>query len=143
MVFSNRWTFADGTLHEKPIEIRFREQVDQEQASGQYGQCIQIAWNADRIDDGTGFPTPEELSDIDAFNQKLMTALEAEQHGILVMVLTSQGIVQWILYCRDLDEAQADLNTIPTDTGLYPIEVVADSDPEWDTYTQLRDAIKP
>jgi len=59
-----------------------------------------------------------------------------------VMVIMCQGINQWILYTKDTSVLQADLNTIPTDTGLYPIEIVAEEDDQWAIFTQLRDAIK-
>ena len=52
------------------------------------------------------------------------------------------GINQWILYAKDTLQLQNDLNTIPTDTGLYPIEIVAEEDGKWDIFTQLREAIK-
>jgi len=142
MAFSNHWALADGTLHDKPIEIRYRDHILNEQESGLYGHCVQIAWNAESSDPVTGFPSIEEMNQIDAFNQRLMEVVEADEHGILVMVLTSQGVNQWILYCRDLEQTQQDLNRIPTDQGLYPIEVVAEEDSSWETFTQLRDAIK-
>lgn len=142
MAYSNRWVLADGTLNDEPITIRYRDEVQGELESGKYAQCVQILWNADSVDSETGYPSTEELDKIDAFNKKLMTAVEADAHGLLVMVLMSQGVNQWILYVRDNEELQADLNTIPTDTGLYPIEVTTDLDAQWGVFTQLRDAIK-
>ncbi len=142
MAFSSRWVLADGTLNELPITIRYRDQIQGEHESGLYNQCIQISWTAQEQDNETGYPSANELEKIDVFNQKLMAAVEAEKHGLLVMVLMCEGINQWILYCKDIDQVQRDLNTIPTDTGLYPIEVSSDEDPQWNTFTQLRDAIK-
>ena len=142
MEFSNRWVLADGTLNDQPITIRYRDKVQEEFESGEYSQCIQISWSAEEIDPQTGYPSADELEKIDGFNQKLMTALENEKHGLLVMVLMCDGVNQWILYCRDIDQVQQDLNKIPTDTGLYPIEVTSDDDRQWEIFTELRDAIK-
>lgn len=142
MAFSNRWVLADGTLNDQPITIRYRDEVDEQLKSGIYGNCIQISWEAESVDSETGYPSATELDKIDAFNKKLMEAIEPLQHGIVVMVLMAQGVNQWIIYVRDNDEIQKDLNTIPTDTGLYPIEVVSDEDGEWAIFTELRDAIK-
>ncbi len=142
MNISNRWVLADGTLNDQLITIRYRDKVQGELESGEYDQCIQISWNAQEIDPVTGYPSDGELEKIDAFNQKLMSALESEDHGLLVMVLMCDGINQWILYCRDIEQVQKDLNTIPTDTGLYPIEVCSEEDKNWDIFTELRDAIK-
>ena len=71
-----------------------------------------------------------------------MSASETEAHALVVMVMMWQGINQWIIYAKDTSQLQSYLNTIPTDTGLYPIESVAEEDAKWDIFTQLRDAIK-
>jgi len=142
MAYSNRWVLADGTLNDEPITIRYRDEVEGELESGKYPHCVQILWNAEDVDAESGYPSTEELDKIDAFNKKLMSAVETESHGLLVMVLMSQGVNQWILYVRDNEELQQDLNTIPTDKGLYPIEVTSDEDSSWEIFTQLRGAIK-
>ncbi|NVK36389.1 MAG: DUF695 domain-containing protein [Gammaproteobacteria bacterium] len=142
MSFSNRWVLADGTLNDEPITIRYRDELESELASGKFSQCVQISWNAADVDPQTGYPSTSELIKIDDFNQKLMNAIETENHALIVMVIMCQGINQWILYAKDTSQLQADLNTIPTDTGLYPIEIVAEEDADWTIFTQLRDAIK-
>lgn len=142
MAFSNRWVLADGTLNDEPITIRYRDELDAELASGEFDQCVQISWNAAEVDSLTGYPSNKELVFIDDFNQKLMSAIETDAHALVVMVIMCQGINQWIIYAKDTSQLQSDLNTIPTDTGLYPIEIVAEEDARWDIFTQLRDAIK-
>ena len=142
MSFSNRWVLADGTLNEQLITIRYRDGVQAELDSRAFENCIQISWEADDVDPSTGYPSVDELEKIDAFNQKLMSSIEPDNHGLVVMVLMSQGVNQWIVYVRDTDELQKDLNKIPTDTGLYPIDVVTEVDSDWLIFTELRDAIK-
>lgn len=142
MAFSTRWVLADGTLNDEPITIRYRDELENEQTSSEFNQCVQISWSAADVDSATGYPSDKELLLIDDFNQKLMAAVEEDHHAIVVMVIMCQGINQWILYAKDTTQLQSDLNTIPTDTGLYPIEIVAEEDVEWGIFTQLRDAIK-
>lgn len=142
MGFSNRWVTADGSLHDQPITIRYRDEIDEQLEAGDYPHCIQISWTAEEVDAETGYPSANELEKIDAFNQKLMSAIEPQKHGLLVMVLMNQGINQWILYARDNQEIQTDLNSIPTDAGLYPIDVVTEEDAAWQVFTELRGAIK-
>lgn len=142
MAFSSRWILADGTLNEDPITIRYRDQLDDQLESGLFKQCIQISWSAAEVDTETGYPSESELIKIDDFNQKLMASIEKDEQALVVMVIMCAGINQWILYAQDTAQLQADLNTIPTDTGLYPIEIVAEEDDSWSIFTQLRDAIK-
>ncbi len=142
MAFSNRWVLADGTLEKKPITIRYRENIEREFESNLYGHCVQINWQAEELDHKSGYPSAVEMLKIDDFNRRLMEVVEEDAHGLVAMILTSEGVNQWILYCRDLDELQSDLNRIPTDEGLYPIEVTAQDDSQWDTFKELRGAIK-
>ena len=58
------------------------------------------------------------------------------------MMLTNNGTNQWVIYCRDLELLQQGLDAIPTTDGLYPIEIVADEDPEWSTFVQVFEVIK-
>jgi hypothetical protein len=60
---------------------------------------------------------------------------------VVAMMITHDGINQWIIYTRDLDVLKQGLDEIPTTNGLYPIEVVADEDPDWDTFVQVHDRI--
>ncbi|MCP5326428.1 MAG: DUF695 domain-containing protein [Oceanospirillaceae bacterium] len=141
MSYSNHWVLADGTLNNSPITIRYRDQVSAEQTSGQYPYCVQIAWNADEVDPASGYPAMDEMERIDLFNKALMMALEEKQNGLLTMVLTSQGVNQWVIYARSIERVKEALDSIPTEKGLYPIEVVADEDAPWATYTELTAAI--
>jgi len=143
MAFSNRWVLADGTLNNEPITIRYRDLIEPQQTGGDYNHCVQISWSASEVDFETGYPSANELVKIDDFNQKLMAAIEKDEQAIVVMVIMCQGINQWILYSQDTQVLQTDLNTIPTDTGLYPIEIVAEDDSEWSIFSQLKNAIKP
>ncbi|MEQ3694766.1 MAG: DUF695 domain-containing protein [Alcanivorax sp.] len=141
MLVNNRWVRASGNLQDKPISIQFREDWTQAKESGLYGLCVQIAWNAQTNDDSTGFPATEEQARIIAFTEQLQARLEPDENSVVAMMITHDGINQWIIYSKDLDVLKAGLETIPTDNGLYPIEVVADEDAEWSTFIQVHERI--
>jgi hypothetical protein len=121
MLVNNRWVRASGNLQDKPISIQFRED-----------------WTND---DSTGFPATEEQARIIAFTEQLQARLEPDENSVVAMMITHDGINQWIIYSKDLDVLKAGLETIPTDNGLYPIEVVADEDAEWSTFIQVHERI--
>ncbi|CUS42842.1 hypothetical protein MGWOODY_Tha2918 [hydrothermal vent metagenome] len=143
MLVNNRWVRASGSLQDKPISIQFREDWQLAMNSEKYSICVQIAWHASSIDDSTGFPGIAEQARIVEFTELLQTRLELGETAILAMMITHDGINQWIIYSSDLEQLQAGLDTIPTNNGLYPIEVVADDDPEWNTFTQVYQRIQP
>lgn len=141
MLLNNRWVRAGGSLREKPISIQFREDWQSAKGSGLYGVCVQIAWNAESRDDSSGFPSTDEQERILAFTEQLQLVLEKQADSVVAMMITHDGINQWIIYTRDLDVLKKHLDEVPTTNGLYPIEVVADEDKGWDTFVQVHDRI--
>lgn len=141
MLANNRWVRASGSLNDKPISIQYRADWEAVQETDTLPVCVQIAWNAASVDDSTGFPSLSEQTAILSFSEHLQRELEASENALITMVITHDGINQWIIYCRDLETVRGRLNRIPLDDGLYPIEVVADEDPEWLTFTKVYQAI--
>ena len=141
MLLNNRWVRAGGSLREKPISIQFREDWQSAMDSGLYGVCVQIAWNAESRDDSSGFPSTDEQARILAFTEQLQLVLEKQADSVVAMMITHDGINQWIIYTRDLDVLKKHLDEVPTTNGLYPIEVVADEDKAWDTFVQVHNRI--
>jgi len=142
MLANNRWVRASGTLRDKPISIQYREDWQTVKDADTLPLCVQIAWNAESVDDSTGFPALQEQSRIVTFNQHLQDKLEPDENALVSMMLTNNGVNQWVIYCKDLQKVQDGLNNIPTDEGLYPIEVVANEDPEWATFTKIYELIQ-
>lgn len=143
MLINNRWVRASGSLQDKPISIQFREDWPLARDHGDYTLCVQIAWHAESLDDSTGFPAAAEQARIVAFTEQLQARLEPEEGSFVVMMITHSGINQWIIYTRDLETLRAGLDSMPVEEGLYPIEVVADEDPEWQTFQQVHERIDP
>ena len=141
MLVNNRWVRASGDLNGKPISIQYREDWSLAQESERYPVCVQIAWHADSLDESTGFPSDEEQNQILAFHQALQDKLEPSENAVVAMMITHDAINQWIIYCEDLDVMKDALDQIPTDQGLYPIEVVADDDAEWQTFSKVHEVI--
>ena len=142
MLANNRWIRASGTLHDKPISIQYREDWAAVRDADTLPVCVQIAWHAQSIDDSTGFPSLSEQASILTFTEHLQQYLEPGENALVTMMITHDGVNQWVIYTRDLDVLKTGLDQIPTQDGLYPIEVVADEDPLWNTFTQVHQAIE-
>ena len=142
MLVNNRWIRASGDLNAKPISIQYREDWNIAAEAGLFPICVQIAWHAESQDESTGFPAEDEQQQILVFHQSLQDALEPDENAVVAMMITHDAINQWIIYGGDLEKVKAALDTIPTDKGLYPIEVVADEDPDWKIFNQVYDVIQ-
>lgn len=141
MLVNNRWVRASGSLNDKPISIQYRQDWQEGLSSGLYPICVQIAWYAQGVDESTGFPSASEQADILLLSEYLQAHLESKEDSIISMLITHDGLAQWVIYTQDLEQFKTALEAIPAPEHGYPIEVVADEDPGWLTFTQVYGSI--
>lgn len=140
MKLDNRWVMADGTLNELPITIHSRENWQEIAANGCFSICVQIAWHAGSRNESNGYPSGQEMERIELFHYQLQSQLENQGHSMIAMVITHDGVNQWVVYSDDLEQIKSDLNTLVAPQEGYPIEVVADEDPTWETFKKVYQA---
>jgi hypothetical protein len=139
---NEHWKIARGTLYDKPIRINFYDSVEEYKNSGSFSSCIQIAWHLEDDELGEdGLPKEVVQIKLDDFHYKLINAFETNECAHVVMVICSGNVNQWVLYTSDIETATLALNGIPASSDGYPIEVVADNDPDWSTYHEMYDAM--
>jgi hypothetical protein len=47
-----------------------------------------------------------------------------------------------VIYSDDIEQIKSDLNELTASDSGYPIEIVADEDPGWDTFKKVYQAIQ-
>jgi hypothetical protein len=142
MKFDNRWVTADGTLNELPITIYSREDWKGTADSGRFPICIQIAWQAEQRDETNAYPSKQDMLKIDVFHHQLQGQLEANGHAMVAMVITHDGVNQWVIYCDDIEPVKNGLDQIIAPEDGFPIEIVADEDEQWNTFKKVHQAIQ-
>ncbi|MGK0249472.1 MAG: hypothetical protein ACI910_002215 [Oleispira sp.] len=142
MKLDNRWVIADGTLNDLPITIHSREDWQETADSGCFPVCIQIAWHSAVRNESNGHPSDQEMEKIEVFHHQIQSQFEQEGHTIIAMVITHDGLNQWVIYSDDLEQFKTDLSQLTATSNGYPIEVVADQDPRWETFKKVHQAIQ-
>ncbi len=142
MKLDNRWVKAEGNLNELPIIIHSRENWQDLAAGGAFPICIQIAWNSESRDDSNAFPSQQELQKIEVFHHQLQLHIEDSGNAIVAMVITHDGINQWVIYSDDIEQFKADLANLVAPEQGFPIEIVADEDPDWQTFKKVYQVIQ-
>lgn len=140
MKLDNRWVIADGTLNDLPITIHSREDWQATADSGLFPICVQIAWHASARDESNGYPIAQEMQQIEMFHHQLQLQFEKQGHTIIAMVITHDGVNQWVVYSDDLEHIKSDLNQLIAPQNGFPIEIVADEDPNWETFKKVYQA---
>ena len=57
----------------------------------------------------------------------------------LELLFRQYGVV---IYTNDIEQIKTDLSELTAPESGYPIEIVADEDPDWDTFKKVNQAIQ-
>lgn len=142
MKLDNRWVIADGTLNDLPITIHSREDWKETADSGHFPICIQIAWHSPDRNESNGHPSVTEMQKIEVFHHQIQSRFEQQGNTVIAMVITHDGVNQWVIYTDDIEQIKTEISQLTAPDSGYPIEVVADEDPEWETFRKVYQAIQ-
>lgn len=94
---------------------------------------VNLNWTMTHPDD-RGFATDVELERLHPFEDRLVEAVETDEHSILVLVVTDNGSREFIFYTRSPQELVGRLTATPQEEERYPLEIQAFEDPRWQFY---------
>jgi len=81
--------------------------------------------------DENGLPTEEETNRLEVFEERLVGAVEDDEHSMLVGVLTCNGQREFIFHTGDVPGFMERLTDMPQETERYPITIQKYDDPDW------------
>lgn len=85
--------------------------------------------------DQTGLPTDEQYAEIDRFEMRTLEVIEAKRQGLAVLILTSNGYIQYFYYVKDAELIKDTISMTLLDND--PVELSAVADPDWSEYKEL------
>lgn len=131
------WALAEAECNSHPLLIRYRE-FPREFPKSKYPQRINNFWRMSEIDEN-GLPTEGEFSRLATFENRLVNAVEHDEHSILAGALTCNGEKEFIFYTSDVPEFMERLANMPQENERYPITIQRYDDPNWNYF----DAVIP
>ena len=79
-----------------------------------------------------GLPTQLESERLEAFENRLVEAVESDNHSILSVVLTCNGQREFVFHTSDPEGFVKRLIAMPQEQERYPIEIFNNEDPGWE-----------
>lgn len=130
---SDKWLLAQGERDGFPMLVRMAAAY--RGLGGVFGYDHHVIVGATlRSPSPAGFPSSEESDDLQQFEANLSAALEVESESICVLVITNQGIRDFIFYTRNPDGARAKLDAALPGLKGFRFEVAIEPDQQWDIY---------
>lgn len=131
-----RWTLAEGEIDGKVVFIRFRR-FPKAFPRAIYPERLHIFWKMSQPDEN-GLATAEEHERLSAFEDRLVDAVEHDDHSVLLVALTGGGEKEFLFQTADVPGFLARLTDMPQEAERYPITIQREHDPEWVYYDDVR-----
>jgi len=130
------WSLGEGKHNDKPLVIRFRQNLLPLAGHPEYPNRLKISWTF-RAKTANGMPTPDEGNEMGTFEDRLVEALEKGNQAILTVVVTNDGKRDWYFYTSDVTETGKRINDMPQEKEAYPVQISVARDEAWDFYRDI------
>ena len=124
------WTLARGKAGGNDTIVRALARVPLADRRRDRPVLVSITWAYDGEATG-GMPSRALYDRIEGFEVRLFAALDAEDFATEAAAITGNGARQWRFYTADAEEFIARFTAALTGETVYPIELEAVDDPEW------------
>ncbi|HSE33219.1 MAG TPA: DUF695 domain-containing protein [Pyrinomonadaceae bacterium] len=126
---STTWAVAESEYEGHALFIKFRE-FPQSFMKWRYPQRLNIFWKMSDPDENE-LPTNEEFQRLAAFEDRLVDAVEGDEHSILLAALTCNGESEFLFHTSDVAGFLERLTNMPQEPERYPITIQHYLDPNW------------
>lgn len=137
----NSWARAEGNDGEKPISITFMVSPPNEIEISDYPNLVVIKWHYDSPNE-YGMPFPEDFEKMKVMENALTKEFDKTKQAILMHTFLGLGVREYYFYSKDKAGFDSSLNSALSSQEQYPITITNESDPEWETYFNLRRSLQ-
>lgn len=88
----------------------------------------------------TGMPGLEAEKTISEITDRLAAVFDKDPVAVMTGIYTGDNQRDWIFYTLSTNIFQKKLNEALADLPLVPLRIYAENDPEWNEYTEMRQA---
>jgi hypothetical protein len=133
------WTVASGESDGRPIFVRINTGAAAISRQPALGHRVGIAVLL-QAPDASGLPTPDESVRLTQIEEAVEAALRVGHETILVVVLTTGGMREFVLYSTAPQNIETAVGNVQAQFPSYEIQFYIQPDPDWEGYTSFTDA---
>lgn len=128
------WAVGKAEDDGKPLLIRYRETPPAWVNRSTLPKLVAITW---KLANPGGLPTREESERTYDFEDTVSAAVESARLGVLTLIVTGNGTVEWQFYAANHEEFMKTLNQALASKPKLPIAIALQDDPEWSAYKRF------
>lgn len=117
------------------VIITGRDNLHAFMRSGKFNDRVEIRWKY--VADEVGMPVMEDAKRMELMEEALRSAVEKNKLAIMTAVYTGGGEKSWVFYTRTSAVFFQTLNEALSSFELFPLELFAEKDPDWEEYQDM------
>jgi Family of unknown function (DUF695) len=130
------WSVGQGEFDDRPIIIRTNTGAASLAGGSRYRHRIGVAVPLCKPDKN-GFPQADENAELDAIEDKLVLALSAKGAAVLVLVITTAGMREFVFYTSEPKSVGRILRELKKKVETHELQHVLEPDAEWEVYNMF------
>jgi hypothetical protein len=133
---SHTWAIAEANYDQSPLLVRINTSA--KEWSGHSSLTIKVGFAVplNSPNEG-GMPDPEENHQLNDVEDAIIREVEAKAKGILVLVLTTGTMREFVFYVTEDADIGAIHKAIQNSVVSHEVQCMAVKDPKWETYNQF------
>jgi len=128
------WQVFQGTSEGRALFARFDRRAGRLASDPRYAIQIGVAVPF-RAPDSHGLPNPQEMEQLDAFEDALIEKVAAK--AVLVGVITTNGMREFVFYSGSGDWIPGFHEDLKATLPTHQVQVMARTDPSWSVYRRF------
>ena len=126
------WRVFQGSYEGSPMVLRIDETYRRGRPPAEYPYQVGVTvpFNDASAD---GLPGEGDMADLELAEE----VVASEQRSLLVAVITTQGMREFVLYAAQTGWIEAWAEQLDAQVADHDVQVIAQDDPGWETYHQL------
>lgn len=131
------WTAPMEAENGRTIIVTGRDYIDKIRESGKFPNLVRVTWNYNALP--SGMPEDGDAELMGLATDALMHEFGKDKIAYLTGIYTGDGAREWIFYTQNLNIFGKVFNRALADLDTMPIEITAESDPDWNEYLEMRE----
>jgi hypothetical protein len=134
------WLVAQGSNEGKPLIARINTSVDEFRGHPELTYQVGVAIPL-KLPDENGMPQAAEAEELNQIEDLVFDILEVQSRSVLVAVITTRGMREFVLYAVDPEEVKSNHTRLcqAVTTG-HEVQLMIQTDPKWNVFAAFRDA---
>lgn len=119
------------------VIVTGRDNMEKKMQSGKYPYVVRVSWKYNSLPDG--MPDDIDAEIMGRVTDAIEETFHKDKAAFLVAIFTGDGRRDWLFYTGNLAIFGKVFNRALEDIETIPLEIDAQSDPDWEEYREMRD----